>query len=78
LERRDDCWSRARINYNAVLAHMLIVILQPGRQSEPQFNLDFHLEKIELAANEAAFRSTQAKDPIYETSLDSSLINISI
>jgi hypothetical protein len=74
LERRDDCWSRARINYNAVLAHMLIVLLQPGRQSEPQFNLGFHLEKIELSADEAAFRSTQAEDPFYQTSPNSSLI----
>src|SRR5665213_2035553 len=36
------------------------------------------LWKNELSANEAVFRFTQAEDPFYETSLDSSLINISI
>jgi hypothetical protein len=32
------------------------------------------MERIELSANEAAFRSTQAEDPFYETSPNSSLI----
>jgi hypothetical protein len=50
VQRLEDCRRRIEFDRDAVLLHPLIIFLQPGRQSEPQFNFSLAAGGIDRLA----------------------------